>query len=193
MFVVGREEAVTFRLRESNSPGTIAFAVSGAFYAVGQRAPALWILGAGIFLSVLSIFIHWRDDTPRSEATDESSIFERETSTPAPRPEVSATPPAPERPRKQSRPRRSEPEEYEPNERERQILWYLFQPNVDRNLGSIVAGLRFQYSEEAVHYLENLAGHGYVRFPPRWSVTNAFPEYRLTPKGREYMMKNLLP
>lgn len=167
--------------------GTIAFAVSGAFYAVGQRTPALWILGAGIFLSVLSVFIHWRDDTPRSEATDEPAIFERKTTTPAPRPEVSAMP------RKQSLPRRHEPEEYEPNERERQILWYLFQSNVDRDLGSIVACLRFQYSEETVHYLENLAGHGYIRLPPRWSVTNAFPEYRLTPKGREYVMKNLLP
>jgi hypothetical protein len=154
--------------------GAIAFALSSTFYAVGQHTPALWTLCAGIFISALSVFMHWRDAMP------------------TPKPEVSA-PSVPEKPREQPRPRRAQPEEYEPNEREQQILWYLFQSNVDRELDSIVAGLRFQYSEEAVHHLENLAGHGYVRLPPRWGITDLSAQYRLTPKGREYVMKNLLP
>lgn len=173
--------------------GAIAFALSSTFYAVGRQTPALWTLVAGVFLSVLSVFMHWRDDTPKTGVTGEPSIFEREPPAPARRPETSATPTAPERPRNRTKPHRAEPEEYEPDERGRQILWYLFQSNVDRNLGSIVSGLGFQYSEEAIHYLENLARQGYVRLPPRWSVTDLFPEYRLTPKGREYVMKNLLP
>lgn len=170
--------------------GAIAFALSSTFYAVGQHAPALWTLCAGIFLSVLSVFMHWRDETPKSETPPEPSIFAREASTPTPGAEAAT--PAPERPRKQPRPRRAKPEEYEPGEREQQILWYLFQSNVDRELDSIVISLRFQYSEEAVHYLENLAGHGYVRLPPRWAVTDLSAQYRLTPKGREYVMENLL-
>src|SRR2546423_4733755 len=89
--------------------GAISFALSSTFYAVGRHTPALWTLCAGIFLSALSVFMHWRDATPKPETPAEPSIFKRESPTPTPRPEVSA-PSVPERPRKQPRPRRAEPE-----------------------------------------------------------------------------------
>ncbi len=165
--------------------GTLAavlFALSGGFFATGYKSPAIWFLCAGIFFSFLSAAIHWLDNTPKAESSLNLSILV---------PETLSMPPAPNPPRPKSQ--RVEPDKYEPDERDREILWYLFQSNVDRNLGSIVRNLRFEYSEEAVSYLEKLTKHGYVRLPPRWSVMNQFPEYALTPKGRDYVVKNLLP
>ena len=169
--------------------GTVTLGVAGVLASFGEKPPALRLLYAGLFfyasmLVLLLVNAIRKNETlpesivPKSELPSKSAVSEpTRSSAPEPTREL---------------PKRNKRDEYEPSEGDRIILWYLFQSNVDRDLGSIVSALRFQYSEEAVHRLENLGNHGYVRIPPRWSATDLFPEYRLTPKGREYVVKNLL-
>jgi predicted nuclease with TOPRIM domain len=76
------------------------------------------------------------------------------------------------------------------HEQEKEILRYLFRSDVDRDLGSIIRNLNFEHPEEAKLRLNNLSKLRYVIEPPRLPIRmNA---YRLTDKGREYVLNNLL-
>jgi predicted nuclease with TOPRIM domain len=78
------------------------------------------------------------------------------------------------------------------HEQERAILRYLFRSDVDRDSGSIISSLNFEHPEEARLRLNNLSKLGYVQPPRSRPMPGRIPQYRLTDKGREYVLNNLL-
>ena len=76
-------------------------------------------------------------------------------------------------------------------EQEKEILRYLFRSDVDRDSGSIIRSLNFEHPEEARLRLNNLSNLGYIQPPPSRPMPGRIPQYRLTDKGREYVLDNL--
>lgn len=156
--------------------GTILFAVSALFFPTGHATLSISLLCVGVFSFMLSALLYWLENAPQTEKPIN-----------APLAITSSTAKGQPSEKPSRKPVRPKSKEYEPDAREDEILWYLFQSNVDRALDSIVDNLRFQYSEEALHRLERLARAGYVLLP-RWVTATAFPQFALTPLGREYVI-----
>lgn len=83
------------------------------------------------------------------------------------------------------------PPAFEPDEKDKEILRYLYKPDVDHLLSYIAETIRLDQQETKLR-LHKLNEHKYVRLPPRRSATHRFPEYKLTDKGIEFVINNNL-
>ncbi len=86
----------------------------------------------------------------------------------------------------------SKPEEFEPDEKDKEIMQYLFQSNVDRVLSVIKSQLNFEHTEELKLHLNTMIKHGHVHTRYNYRQGRRFLEYWLTDKGRDYVVRNLL-
>jgi hypothetical protein len=168
--------------------GFILFAVSAYLFPTGHPTSAFWLLFIGVVACVLSVFLHSMDNPIETNSVLDLPIAPVAYQQQVPVRERKPVPVREPRPTQRSGQR----ETHEPSELEKQVLWFLFQPNVDCALDSITDALRFRYPEETKHYLETLAIQGYVRVPSGWVLGTPFPQYALTPLGREYVVNNLL-
>jgi hypothetical protein len=82
-------------------------------------------------------------------------------------------------------------EPYEPNSKDKEIMRYLFQSNVDRGLNAIQNSLNFEHTEELKYRLNTLIDAGYVRFVKRTNMRRP-SNYWLTDNGRAYVLEHLL-
>jgi len=79
------------------------------------------------------------------------------------------------------------------HERDKEILRYLFRTDVDPYPASIAQSLNFEHLAEVELRLNNLIKLGYIRRPnSNVMIGGSMPEYRLTDKGKEYVLNNLL-
>lgn len=81
---------------------------------------------------------------------------------------------------------------YEPDEKEKEILLYLFKSNDGKPIEDINRRLRFKYEQELSYHLSRLDKHGFTYVLPI-VVAGQSLDYYLTNKGREYVLHNLLP
>jgi|GEM_PF-7013836 len=86
-----------------------------------------------------------------------------------------------------NQPQRSKVAAFEPDEKDIEILRYLYRDDVDRLLTYIAEGVHLDRTETRFR-LNRLAGHGFVRLPGRARPGRA-PQYRLTDKGVAFLLK----
>lgn len=85
----------------------------------------------------------------------------------------------------------AEPDDYEPDEKEKEILLYLFKSNDGKPVEDINRRLRFKYEQELSYHLGRLDAHSYIYTLPI-VVAGQSLDYYLASKGREYVIHNLL-
>lgn len=83
------------------------------------------------------------------------------------------------------------PDIYVPDEKDKEILRYLFQSNTDQTFDDINRRLGFKYKEELNYYLNRLSKYGYTYTLPI-IIAGQSLTYLLSDKGREYVMYKLL-
>lgn len=88
-------------------------------------------------------------------------------------------------------PENVELDNYEPDEKEKEILLYLFKSNDGKTIEDINQRLRFKYQQELSYHLSRLDKHGYTYVLPI-VVAGQSLDYYLSNKGREYVIHNLL-
>jgi hypothetical protein len=86
------------------------------------------------------------------------------------------------------RPQPPESHPYSPDEKDKEILRYLYRSDVDRLL-SFVAEAAHLDPTETEFRLNRLIANGFVRRPARPRASNPFPEYRLLDKGIELVLQ----
>lgn len=166
--------------------GTIAailFAIMSGLFATGHQASAIWLLCVGVFFSILAIAIHWFDPG-QSDLPHTPPVVDPEPQAPIPasrpmREPIGVDldlPPLP-----------SEVDSFEPDEKDKEILCYLYRHDVTRILNYIADAVHLDPTETK-YRLSRLSRHRFVQLPGRTRV-GRFPEYHLYDKGVEYVLK----
>jgi len=166
--------------------GTIAailFAIMSGLFATGHQTSAIWLLCVGVFFSVLAIAVHWLDQgEPTLPQTPPKLEPEPQAHTPSYRSMREPIGVDLDLP-----PLLSEVDSFEPDEKDKEILGYLYRHDVTRILNYIASAVDLDPTETK-YRLSRLSRHRFVQLPGRTRV-GRFPEYHLYDKGVEYVLK----
>ncbi|MDX6559632.1 MAG: hypothetical protein QOF72_2681 [Blastocatellia bacterium] len=161
----------------------ILFAIMSGLFATGHQRSAIWLLCVGVFLSILAIAIHWFDPgqsalplTPTKVEPEAQIPTSASRATREPVGVDLDLPPLP-----------WEVDSFEPDEKDKEILGYLYRHDVTRILNYIAGAVDLDPTETR-YRLSRLSRHRFVQLPGRTRV-GRFPEYHLYDKGVEYVLK----